>query len=127
MFRTILKGKIHRATVTEANIDYRGSITIDRELLEAVDILPYEKVQVVNVSNGARLETYALAGESGSGTICVNGAAAHLANEGDMVIIISYVMLNEEEARIFSPKVGYVDEKNRLVKVEESIAALEEC
>ena len=127
MFRTILKGKIHRATVTEANVDYRGSITIDSKLLDAVDILPYEKVQVVNVTNGARLETYALAGAPGSGTVCVNGAAAHHANEGDIVIILAYAMLNSEEAQEFTPKVVLVDDKNRIIKVEKELVPAEEA
>lgn len=127
MFRTILKGKIHRATVTEANIDYRGSITIDRELLEAVDILPYEKVQVVNVSNAARFETYTLAGPPGSGIVCINGAAAHHAKKGDIVIILSYATLNSEEARDFTPKAVLVDEKNRIIKVEKEPVFADEC
>ena len=127
MLRTLLKSKIHRATVTEANLDYRGSITIDSKLLDAVDILPYEKVQVVNVTNGARLETYALAGAPGSGTVCVNGAAAHHANEGDIVIILAYAMLNSEEAQEFTPKVVLVDDKNRIIKVEKELVPAEEA
>lgn len=114
--RTILKGKIHRARVTEANINYEGSITIDAALMEAADIIPYEKVQVVDVDNGARLETYVIPGESGSGNVCINGAAARLIHRGDTVIILSYHDLSEEEARRAHPRLVYVDSDNRTVK-----------
>jgi aspartate 1-decarboxylase len=116
MLRTMCKGKIHRATVTQANLHYVGSITIDRDLLEVANIYPYEKVQVVNVSNGARLETYAIAGAPGSGVICLNGAAARLAAEGDIVIIISYGQYNDEEIRSLVPHIIFVDENNHLIE-----------
>ena len=119
MQRTMCKGKIHRATVTQANLNYIGSITIDQNLLEASDIYPYEKVQVVNVSNGSRLETYAIAGARGSGVICLNGAAARLNSEGDIVIIISYGQYNEEEIRALVPHVVFVDENNAITEKKE--------
>ncbi|MBA4549004.1 aspartate 1-decarboxylase [Thermoactinomyces intermedius] len=117
MFRYMMKGKIHRATVTEANLNYVGSITIDEEILEKVDILPNERVQVVNNNNGARLETYVIPGERGSGVICLNGAAARKVQPGDQVIIMSYVMLEEEEARKHQPKIAIMDENNRIVEL----------
>ncbi len=116
MFRTMFKSKIHRATVTEANLNYVGSITIDSLLLEAADLLPNEKVQVVNNNNGARLETYVIEGEPGSGVICLNGAAARLVQPGDSVIIISYALVSDEEARTLKPKVVYVNERNQMVE-----------
>jgi aspartate 1-decarboxylase len=116
MLRTMCKGKIHRATVTQANLHYVGSITIDRDLLEVANIYPYEKVQVVNVTNGARLETYAIAGAPGSGVICLNGAAARLAAEGDIIIIISYGQYNDEEIRSLVPQIIFVDENNHLIE-----------
>ncbi len=116
MQRTMCKGKIHRATVTQANLNYIGSITIDQNLLEASNIYPYEKVQVVNINNGSRLETYAIAGARGSGVICLNGAAARLTAEGDIVIIISYGQYNEEEIRALVPQVVFVDENNQLTE-----------
>lgn len=116
MFRTMFKSKIHRATVTEANLNYVGSITIDSLLMEAADLLPNEKVQVVNNNNGARLETYVIEGESGSGVICLNGAAARLVQPGDSVIIISYAMVTDEEARTLKPKVVYVNERNQIAE-----------
>ena len=112
MFYTIFHGKIHRATVTEANLNYMGSITIDEELLELAGILPGERVQVVNNNNGARLETYTILGKRGSGVICLNGAAARLTAVGDTVIIIAYAQMEEKEAKNFTPKVVMVDEKN---------------
>lgn len=117
MFYTIFHGKIHRATVTEANLNYMGSITIDEELLELAGILPGERVQVVNNNNGARLETYTIPGKRGSGVICLNGAAARLTAVGDTVIIIAYAQMEEKEAKNFTPKVVMVDEKNRPLKV----------
>ncbi len=116
MLRTMCKGKIHRATVTQANLNYIGSITIDQDLLDAANIYAYEKVQVVNVTNGARLETYTIAGEHGSGVICLNGAAARLASEGDIVIIISYAQYTEEEIRALVPQIVFVDAQNHLVE-----------
>lgn len=114
MFRTMMKSKIHRARVTEADLNYVGSITIDEELMEQVDILPNEKVQVVNNNNGARFETYVIPGEKGSGVICVNGAAARLVEEGDVVIIIAYALVNDKELGEFRPKVAIMDENNEV-------------
>lgn len=111
--RIMCKSKIHRATVTDANLNYVGSITIDSELMKLANILPYEQVHVVNVTNGARFETYAIEGEPGSGEICLNGAAARLAHPGDLVIIISYGMFDEMELQDFEPAIVFVDEKNR--------------
>lgn len=116
MQRTMCKGKIHRATVTQANLNYVGSITIDADLLKAADIYPYEKVQVVNVNNGARLETYTIAGAPGSGVICLNGAAARLAAEGDIVIIISYGQYDEQEIRSLEPRLVFVDAENHITE-----------
>ncbi|WP_058301633.1 aspartate 1-decarboxylase [Gorillibacterium timonense] len=115
MFRTMMKSKLHRATVTEANLNYVGSITIDEELLELADLYPNEKVQIVNNNNGARLETYIIPGPRGSGVICLNGAAARLVQPGDKVIIISYAMMTDEEARKLEPKVVILDENNKAV------------
>lgn len=116
MLYTMMKGKIHRATVTQANLNYMGSITIDQSLLEAARILPGERVQIVNNNNGARLETYVISGEAGSGVICLNGAAARLVQPGDTVIIISYALMTEEEAKALEPSVVMVDEKNRITE-----------
>jgi aspartate 1-decarboxylase len=113
--RTMLKGKIHRAHVTDANVNYEGSISIDRKLMEAADILPYEQVDVVNVNNGARFTTYAIVGEQGE--ICINGAAARLAVKGDIVIILSYSQVTEEEAHRNSPRLVYVDADNAIVEM----------
>lgn len=117
MYRTMMSAKLHQATVTEANLNYVGSITIDQDLLDAVDILPNEKVQVVNINNGARLETYVIEGRRGSGTICLNGAAARLVQPDDRVIIIAYTQLTDEEARRHVPKVAVLDENNRISEV----------
>ncbi len=119
MLRTMCKGKIHRATVTQANLNYVGSITVDQNLLDAANIYPYEKVQVVNINNGARLETYTIAGARGSGVICLNGAAARLTAEGDIVIIISYAQYNEEEIRSLVPQVVFVDAENHITEKKE--------
>ncbi len=114
MMRYMCKSKIHRATVTDANLNYVGSVTIDSLLMEKADILPYEKVQVVNLNNGARFETYAIEGERGSGTVCLNGAAARLAVPGDLVIIIAYGLCEEREIKKgWEPRVVHVDEKNQ--------------
>lgn len=121
--RTMLKGKIHRARVTEVNIDYEGSITVDRLLMDAADILPYERVQVVDVNNGTRLETYVIEGEPGSGVVCLNGAAARLVARDDLVIIISYHTVSEEEARAANPRVVHVDRENRIVGIREEAMA----
>jgi len=112
-----MKGKIHRARVTEADLNYVGSITIDADILEQVDILPHEKVQVVNNNNGARLETYVIPGERGSGVICLNGAAARLVQKGDIVIIVSYALVSEEELRSFKPKVAIMNEANEVMEI----------
>lgn len=111
----VLKSKIHRVKVTQANVDYVGSITIDKALLEAANIIRGEKVQVVNVTNGERLETYAIEGERGSGVICLNGAAAHKASVGDVIIIISYAAMDFEEAKHFEPSVIFPDTATNLL------------
>ena len=113
MLRQMCKSKIHRATVTDANLNYVGSLTVDESLLALADILPYEQVQVVNVNNGARFETYVIPGPAGSGTICVNGAAARLAHPGDLVIIIAYGLFGPEELAGFAPRIVHVDANNR--------------
>mgnify|MGYP000663309578 CR=1 FL=1 len=115
--RTMLKSKIHRARVTRCNIDYEGSITIDRDLIEAANLLPYEKVDVLNINNGARFSTYVIEGERGSGEICLNGAAARLGAKGDMVIVLSYCIVPENEAATAIPRLIYVDSTNRIVDV----------
>ena len=118
MRRTLFKSKIHRATVTQADLDYEGSVTIDADLMRAADILPYEKVHIWNRSNGSRLETYALEAPAGSGVICVNGAAAHHAKPGDIVIIATFFEPNDEaEARAWKPVVVHVDANNRIVSM----------
>jgi len=117
MLRQMLIGKIHRATVTEANLDYVGSITIDADLLDAADVLPGQQVDVVDVTNGARLTTYAIAGERGRGGVGINGAAAHLIRPGDVVIIIAYGMLTDAEARTRPAHVLFVDADNRIVQL----------
>ncbi|MFB5761185.1 aspartate 1-decarboxylase [Paenibacillus medicaginis] len=114
MFRTMMKSKIHKATVTEANLNYVGSITIDRDLMEAADILENERVQVVNNNNGARLETYVIPGAPGSGVICLNGAAARLVQVGDVVIIMTYALISSEEVAGHVPQVILVDDHNRV-------------
>ncbi len=122
MRRMMMKSKIHRATVTEANLHYVGSITVDAELMEQADLLAYEKVQVVNISNGARFETYVIEGQRGSGTFTVNGAAARLVHPGDKVIAISYAEFEEEEARRHHPVVVFVDEQNRVKSIGSEVA-----
>jgi len=117
--RVMLKSKIHRASVTDANLNYEGSITIDRNLMKAADILPYEQVHVVDVNNGSRLVTYAIEGESGE--ICLNGAAARLVNKGDIVIILSYNNVLESELKDFHPTLVYVDSKNQVTAKKNAI------
>ena len=117
MMRQMMKSKLHRATVTEANLNYVGSVTIDEDLMELVDILPDEKVQIVNNNNGARLETYAIPGPRGSGVVCLNGAAARLVQVGDSIIIISYGFVTEEEVRRHKPKVAILNERNQPVQL----------
>lgn len=114
MLLTMFKSKLHRATVTEANLNYVGSITIDKNLLEAANILPGEKVQIVNNNNGARLETYTIEGPANSGVICLNGAAARLVQPGDKVIIIAYAQMDSEEAKTFRPSVVFLDDENKI-------------
>ena len=113
MIRTMLKSKIHRATVTEANLEYEGSVTIDRTLLEAADLLPYEQVQIYDCTNGSRLITYAIPGEPDSGEICINGAAAHLIKPGDVVIIASYAQVDDASCRGWQARRVFVDGANR--------------
>ncbi len=126
MLRVMCKGKIHRARITEANLDYVGSLTIDVDLLERSDILPYEQIHVVNVTNGQRLVTYAIEGERGSGVMCLNGAAAHRGEVGDVIIVIAYGHCNDDEARQLQPRVVFVDENNRPHPLEEvSMAQIE--
>jgi aspartate 1-decarboxylase len=117
MFRTMMKAKIHRATVTEANLNYIGSITIDEDLIDLVDMLPNEKVQIVNNNNGARLETYIIPGPRGSGVVCLNGAAARLVQTGDTVIIVSYAMMSDEEARKHQPTIAIMGANNKVAQL----------
>jgi aspartate 1-decarboxylase len=114
MRRTMMKSKIHRATVTDANLHYQGSVTVDPQLLEAADILPHERIEIYNVTNGERLATYAIPGAPGRGEVCVNGAAAHLVAKGDLVILATYAEVEDAEARDWRPKVVFVDAKNRM-------------
>lgn len=115
MFRTMMKSKIHRARVTQADLHYVGSVTIDADLLDAADLLEGEQVTIVDIDNGARLETYVIAGERGTGVIGINGAAAHLVHPGDLVIIIAYGIMNEQEVREYAPHVVFVDHDNRML------------
>jgi len=124
MQRTMLKSKIHRATVTGSDLNYVGSITVDSELLEAADILEHEQVHVVDVDNGARFETYAIAGQRGSGELTVNGAAARLVHPGDTIIVFSYASYEEAEVERHEPRVVHVTEENRIVDVDQSAATL---
>ncbi len=117
MNRVLLKSKIHRATVTEANLDYEGSITIDKNLMDAADLIPYEQVHIFNLTNGQRFFTYVMEGEPGSGVICANGPAAHLATEGDTIIIASFASYNENEGKRHEPKLVYVSVKNKIRKI----------
>ncbi len=121
MYRTLCHSKIHRATVTDANLNYQGSLTIDQSLMAAAKIQPYEKVQVVNINNGARFETYAIEGAANSGVICANGAAARLVAPGDLVIILAYGLFSEAELVSFKPTFVYVDEANRILKVHSTV------
>jgi aspartate 1-decarboxylase len=116
MLITVCKSKIHRAVVTEADLNYEGSITIDENLIKEADLLPYEMVQVLNQNNGERFETYVLKGKAGSGTICLNGPAARLGQVGDILLVISYCLLDEKETKKHKPKLVYVDEKNKIIK-----------
>src|ERR1700753_1127660 len=116
MLRTMLKSKIHRATVTQADLHYVGSVTVDEDLMEAADLLPGEQVAIVDVTNGARLETYVITGPRGSGVIGINGAAAHLVHPGDLVILIAYGIMDDAEARAYVPNVVFVDADNRITR-----------
>ncbi|MCH8066375.1 MAG: aspartate 1-decarboxylase [Chloroflexi bacterium] len=115
--RTMLKSKIHRATVTDADLHYEGSVTLDPLLMEAADLLPFEQVHLLDVDNGARLSTYVIEGKRGSGQVIVNGAAAHLIHKGDTLIILSYITISEDEARRHEPKLVYVDETNSITRI----------
>ncbi len=117
MMRIMMKSKIHRATVTQADLDYVGSVTLDAALMEAADLLEGEQVAIVDITNGARIETYAIPGPAGSGVIGINGAAAHRVHPGDLVIIMSYAMMSDEQARALKLKVVHVDAENRVVKI----------
>ena len=122
--RVMLKSKIHRARVTQLNIDYEGSITIDKELMEAVDILPYEQVQVLNINNGARFTTYAIEGEWGNGEICLTGAAARLVAKGNIILVLSYCHVEDDEAHNFMPKIVYVDAQNVITDIKQVVEAI---
>jgi aspartate 1-decarboxylase len=126
MLRTMLKSKIHRAVVTQADLHYVGSVTVDADLMEAADLLPGEQVAIVDVTNGARLETYVIAGEAGSGVIGINGAAAHLVHPGDLVILISYAQMDSASARTFRPQVVHVNAANEIVSLGADPAAAAE-
>lgn len=122
--RTMLKSKIHRARITGLNVEYEGSITIDKRLMQEADILPYEQVQVLNINNGARFTTYAIEGRRESGDICLQGAAARLARKGDTIIILAYSQVADSEAEIFAPKLVYVDARNRITSIRRQIEAM---
>lgn len=117
MKRMMFKSKIHRATVTDADLNYEGSITIDEDLLDAAGILPYEKVDIYNITNGARFSTYTIVGKRGGGEICLNGAAARMVQKGDLIIIVSYALFEEDEIKNHRPTVVHVDSKNRIIEV----------
>lgn len=117
MMLTMMKSKIHRATVTEANLNYVGSLTVDADLLDAAGMLPYEQVHVLNIQTGARFVTYLMTGPRGSGVVCLNGAAARLGQPGDLIIAITYAQIDDTEARLYRPSVVLVDEQNRIVEV----------
>ena len=122
--RTMLKSKIHRARITGLNIEYEGSITIDKRMMQEADILPYEQVQVLNINNGARFTTYAIAGRRGSGEICLNGPATRLARKGDTIIILAYSQVADSEAETFVPQLVYVDARNRITSIRRQIEAM---
>ncbi|MGH3737590.1 MAG: aspartate 1-decarboxylase [Micromonosporaceae bacterium] len=117
MMRTMMKSKIHRATVTQADLHYVGSCTVDADLLDAADLLPGEQISIVDITNGARLETYVIPGERGTGVIGINGAAAHLVHPGDLVILISYAVMDDAEARTYAPRVVHVDKDNKVIEL----------
>jgi len=122
--RTLLKSKIHRATVTDANVDYEGSISIDRDLMDLADLQEYEQVHIYNISNGNRFSTYVIEGERKSGDVCINGAAAHLAKRGDLIIIANYASYSENEASLHKPKLVYVNKDNSVKNISDHIAKL---
>ena len=124
MHRTLLKSKIHRATVTDANVDYEGSISIDRDLMDLADLQEYEQVHIYNISNGNRFSTYVIEGERKSGDVCINGAAAHLAKRGDLVIIANYASYSENDASLHKPKLVYVNNDNSVKNISDHIAKL---
>ena len=124
MQRHMLKSKIHRATVTDCNLHYAGSITIDSELMEEADLLPYEQVHVLDIDNGSRFETYVIEGRYGSREMCVNGAAARLVQAGDRVIVVSYSIYTDQELSVYEPRVVHVDEENRILRVDADPAAI---
>lgn len=124
MHRTLLKSKIHRATVTDANVDYEGSISIDRDLMDLADLQEYEQVHIYNISNGNRFSTYVIEGERKSGDVCINGAAAHLAKRGDLVIIANYASYSENDASLHKPKLVYVNQDNSVKNISDHIAKL---
>lgn len=124
MHRTLLKSKIHRATVTDANVDYEGSISIDRDLMDLADLQEYEQVHIYNITNGNRFSTYVIEGERKSGDVCINGAAAHLAKRGDLVIIANYASYSENEASLHKPKLVYVNKDNSVKNISDHIAKL---
>jgi len=119
VFRTLMRAKVHGATLTGANLQYAGSLTLDSDIMDRLDILPNEMVQVLNLNNGSRLTTYAIPGEKGSGDVVLNGAAARLGHPGDKVLIVAYAMMSDEEARRFRARVALVDERNRIVEIRE--------
>jgi aspartate 1-decarboxylase len=123
MLRTMMKSKIHRATITDADLNYVGSLTLDTDLMKAVDLLPHEKVHVVNVNTGARFETYVIEGPAGSGVVCANGAAARLCHRGDLVIVIAYAQFDEAEMASYVPRVAFVDGRNAIVPAEKIVPA----
>lgn len=124
MDRTLLKSKIHRATVTDANVDYEGSITIDRDLMDLADLQEYEHVHIYNITNGNRLSTYVIEGQRGSGDICINGAAAHLAKTGDLVIIANFANYSDAEAKLHKPKLVYVNTDNSVKNISDHVSKL---
>jgi aspartate 1-decarboxylase len=117
MYINLLKSKIHRATITEANLNYVGSITIDEDLMDTADIIKNEKVQIADINNGNRFETYVIPGERGSGMICLNGATARLVQTGDLIIIMSYALMTREEAKEFEPKIVFVNKSNKVIEI----------
>ena len=121
MFRTLMRAKVHGATLTEANLNYIGSLTLDADIMEQLGMLPHEQVQVLNLNNGSRLITYLISGEKGSGMVALNGAAARLGQPGDKVLIVAYATMSEDEARQFQPKVALLDDHNRIIQILETV------